>query len=76
MITHHFSKYEVPNRAAIFTNIPIDQLNTFKNMFNCAKLDWKIRYRGPRKDDGRTSISKQTTCLKKFAKSFSVYNNY
>jgi hypothetical protein len=75
MTTHIFSKYQVPNRTAIFTNIPIDQLATFKNMFNCSKLKYTIKYRGPRKNDGRAKSTQQANCLKSFARAFSVYQN-
>jgi hypothetical protein len=75
MTAHIFSKYQVPNRTAIFTNIPIDQLATFKNMFNCSKLKYRIRYRGSRKNDGRGKFTQQASCLKSFARAFSVYQN-
>lgn len=68
---------------------PIEEMSFYKNipMTKCTKqsldvirrlLDFpiRIRYRGPRPFDGRSSLNRQSTCLKKYATSFAVYADY
>lgn len=73
-----FEKYKVPNRAALYTRIPISQLDVFRKVMRQYGLCFKMRYRGPRftvpSAVRRFGVSKQTTCLKEDATSFSVYN--
>lgn len=72
-----FEKYKVPNRAAIYTKIPISELDTFRKVMAQYNLYFKMRYRGPRftvpSAARRYGVSKQTTCLKEDATHFSVY---
>jgi hypothetical protein len=62
--------------TAIFSNMPIEALDQFrKDMAGNGKF-FRIRYRGPRNtplDYRRGYMSKQSTCLKTNAKTFSVY---
>ena len=71
-----FTKYKVPGRTAIYTQVPIQYLETFR--YFSAKLGnfYRIRYRGPRNtrfDYGRSYMTRQASCLKDAATSFSVY---
>ena len=71
-----FSKYSKRGATAIFTRIPISELECFKKWIG-AKGVVKIRYRGPRFNvpsaRSRSGLSKQSTCLKQDATHFSVY---
>jgi hypothetical protein len=73
-----FEKYRVPNRAAIYTLIPINELTNFRKVMRQYGLSFKMRYRGPRFNVPsaryRGGVSKQTTCLQGDATHFSVYN--
>ena len=73
-----FEKYKKPNRTALYTRIPITELDAFRKVMQNYDLYFKIRYRGPRENvpssSRRFGVSKQTTCLKEDATSFSVYN--
>lgn len=73
-----FEKFKVPNRAAVYTRIPINQLDEFRKVMRQYGLFFKMRYRGPRftvpSAAKRFGVSKQTTCLKEDATHFSVYN--
>jgi len=68
---------------------PTEEMSFYKNipMSKCNKqsldvirriLDFPIRilYRGPRPKDGRSSLNRQLSCLKKDATSFAVYADY
>jgi hypothetical protein len=71
-----FEQYKVPNRTAIYTRIPICQLDVFRKTFRQYGLSFKMRYRGPRYNipsAQRRAGSKQTTCLLEDATHFSVY---
>ena len=58
--------------TACYSNVPIELLDQFRSAYPGV---YKIRYRGPRKNDiGRSPNSRQSTCLKQSAKSFSVYS--
>ena len=75
MFERYFSKDKsVENRwygiTAYYSNIPIQYLEQFRQAYPGA---YKIRYRGPRKGDGRSKSLQQTTCLKSNAKTFSAY---
>ena len=39
-----------------------------------AKVKYRIRYRGPRKNDGRYRVQQQRDCLRKNATHFAVYS--
>ena len=62
--------------TAIFSNCPIETLDHFRKVIAARGKFFRIRYRGPRntpKDMGRGFMSRQSTCLKANAKTFSVY---
>lgn len=75
-----FTKYARKNETDLFTGIPIQYLETFKYFYSkLSTTPIKIRYRGPRNtlfDDGRSKSSKQSTCLKINATTFTVYKDY
>jgi hypothetical protein len=61
---------------ALFSNTPIEALDQFRKDMAANGKFFRIRYRGPRntpKDMGRGFMSRQSTCLKANAKTFSVY---
>ena len=61
---------------ALFSNAPIEALDQFRKDMAANGKFFRIRYRGPRntpKDMGRGFMSRQSTCLKANAKTFSVY---
>jgi hypothetical protein len=61
---------------ALFSNRPIEALDQFRKDMAANGKFFRIRYRGPRntpKDMGRGFMSRQSTCLKANAKTFSVY---
>ena len=61
---------------AIFSNTPIEALDQFRKDMAANGKFFRIRYRGPRntpKDMGRGFMSRQSTCLKANARTFSVY---
>jgi hypothetical protein len=61
---------------ALFSNSPIEALDQFRKDMASEGRYFRIRYRGPRntpKDMGRGFMSRQSTCLKANAKTFSVY---
>lgn len=72
-----FTQYARKNNTDLYTGIPIQYLETFRYFY--SKLNTtpiKIRYRGPRNtlfDNGRSRVSKQSTCLKINAETFTVY---
>lgn len=72
-----FTVYARKNTTDLFTGIPIQYLETFRyfhSKFSTMKI--KIRYRGPRNtlfDNNRSRVSKQSTCLKINAETFTVY---
>jgi hypothetical protein len=72
-----FERYKKPNRRAIYTRIPIGQLDEFRKVMRQYGLCFKTRYRGPRFNvpsaSRRFGTSKQTTCLLEDATHFSVY---
>jgi hypothetical protein len=72
-----FERYKKPNRRAIYTRIPINQLDEFRKVMRQYGLCFKMRYRGPRFNvpsaSRRFGVSKQTTCLLEDATHFSVY---
>lgn len=69
-----FSKYASHGNTAHYTHIPIDQLEEFRKAFAKYGIFYKIRYRGPRAHRlWRSTISKQSTCLKIDAVKFSAY---
>ena len=62
--------------TAIFSNAPIANLDNFRKVMASEGKYFRIRYRGPRntpKDMGRGRMSRQSTCLKVNAQTFSVY---
>ena len=62
--------------TAIFSNAPIEALDQFRKDMASEGKYFRIRYRGPRNtplDYRRGYMSRQSTCLKANAKTFSVY---
>ena len=62
--------------TAIFSNAPIANLDNFRKVMASEGKYFRIRYRGPRNtplDYRRGYMSRQSTCLKANAKTFSVY---
>lgn len=78
MQIQQFDNYRVPNRTAIYTKVPINQLDEFRKVMSSFGVYFKIRYRGPRSNvpsaSRRFGVSKQTTCLREDATHFSAYN--
>ena len=78
MQVQQYNNYRVPNRAAIYTKIPISELDNFRKVMALFGIYFKIRYRGPRSNvpsaSWRFGVSKQTTCLREDATHFSAYN--
>lgn len=72
-----FEVYKIPNRRAVYTRIPISQLDVFRKVMLQFGLRFKMRYRGPRFNvpsaARRFGVSKQTTCLLEDATHFSAY---
>lgn len=67
-----FEKHESPkHEQSIWKNIPIEKLEyvrgILKKVTYCTGNQYKIRYRGPRHD------WMSMTCLKRNARTFSVY---
>jgi hypothetical protein len=63
--------------TAIFSNLPITKLEDVLTGMRKLGVKVKIRYRGSRNtlaDRGRSRNSRQTTCLKENAKTFTVYH--
>jgi hypothetical protein len=61
---------------ALFSNAPIEALDQFRKDMAANGKFFRIRYRGPRNtplDYRRGFMSRQSTCLKANAKTFSVY---
>lgn len=59
--------------TAYYTGIPIELLEEFRRVF---PGQFRIRYRGPRNtfaDFTRSFISRQSSCLKENAKTFTAY---
>lgn len=75
-----FTVYQNKNYTDLYTGIPMQYLEAFKYFFSrMNKTPIKIRYRGPRNtvfDSGRSRVSKQSTCLKINAVTFTVYKDY
>lgn len=73
----YFEMYKVPNRRAVYTRVPIGQLDLFRKVTKIYGLRFKMRYRGPRFNvpsaARRFGVSKQTTCLLEDATHFSAY---
>lgn len=68
-----FNQYRKARVAAVYDNVPILYLDLFRSLYPGR---YKIRYRGPRNTPGdclRSPLSRQSTCLKENAKTFSAY---
>lgn len=63
-------KYE----TSYYKNVPIQYLDIARSILKSHGFTCKIRYRGPRKNDGRNSFNKRSTCLKQNAVTFTVYS--
>ena len=61
-------------QVCLFHEIPICRLNEVKALMKQAKVKYRIRYRGSRKNDGRYSDQQQRDCLRKNATHFAVYS--
>ena len=67
--------YVSPNtQVSIFRAIPICRLNEVKELLKNAKIKYRVKYRGPRKNDGRYRDQQQRDCLRKNATHFAVYS--
>lgn len=67
--TNHWSGH----CSAYYTGIPIALLGVFRALY---PGQFKIRYRGTRNtplDFGRSALSRQSTCLKQNARTFTAY---
>lgn len=69
-----FDQYRKARCSAVFSNIPIERLEEFRKVY---PAQYKIRYRGPRNSladrISRSWLSRQSTCLQRYATSFSAY---
>lgn len=75
MIPINFIQYVVPGRTALLTNVPMNQLETVRKLYQLAGARIKVRYRGPRAGDrGRSPFNRRGSCLKDRALTFSVYH--
>jgi hypothetical protein len=70
-----YQLYKSYGDSASFKNIPIVLLEDFKKSFK-GEFKYRIRYRGPREAGNRSWANKQSTCLKRYAERFSVYETY
>lgn len=61
-------------QVCLFHEIPICRLSKVKEILKQAKVKYRIRYRGPRKNDGRGRYQRQHDCLRKNATHFAVYS--
>ena len=77
-LNDYFGQYKKAKDCALYSRIPIVELELFRKMFAREGKFYKIRYRGPRFNTPsaryRSFMSKATTCLKEDAIAFSVYN--
>jgi hypothetical protein len=65
-----FDNFKNTQHRAVFSNIPIIWLDTFRTKYPGV---FKIRYRGPRAGDARGRLTRQAGCLKSRAVAFSAY---
>ena len=76
-LNDYFQQYKNDKFCAVYSRIPIVELELFRKMFAHEGKYFKIRYRGPRFNTPsaryRGYISKSSTCLKEDATHFSVY---
>ena len=76
-LNDYFRQYKKADACALYTKIPIVELELFRKMFAREGKFYKIRYRGPRFNTASASsrgyLTKQATCLKEDATHFSVY---
>ena len=71
MFEQYLNKIGNHGNRSFFYKVPIELLDEFRSAYPAV---FKIRYRGPRKNDrGRSPLSKQSTCLKQNAKTFTAY---
>jgi len=65
-----FAKYvtKAKNEVSFYKDIPIDQLQQFKETARMMGMRFRIYYRGPRLSSAGTSM-----CLRKDAKRFAAY---
>ena len=62
--------------VSILSNVPIEHLEEVRKRFRTHAIRIRVKYRGPRNtpfDYGRGLMARQGTCLKRNAKTFSVY---
>jgi hypothetical protein len=70
----YFQKYKKAKHCALYTGIPMVELELFRKMMARAGRYYRVRYRGPRRGlDSRGYYTQQSTCLKRNATKFSVY---
>ena len=73
----YFQKYKKAKHCALYTGIPMVELELFRKMMARAGRYYRIRYRGPRNtplDIKRGYLTRQASCLKAVATHFSVYH--
>jgi hypothetical protein len=72
-----FEQYQKPGVRAIYHRVPIGYLEQFRQTMAYYGKFYKVRYRGPRftvpSARYRSFMSKASTCLKRDATHFSVY---
>ena len=59
--------------TSYYKGIPIDYLDTVRKIIKTHGYTCRVRYRGPRKNDGRSRFNQQSSCLKSFANTFTIY---
>lgn len=69
-----FDRFRTPARAAVWTSIPMQFLEAFRQLHK----GYKVRYRGsrvnrPLLNEHRTQDQRRSNCLKARAEVFSVY---
>jgi hypothetical protein len=70
MMNNQFVKYRP---RAVFSNVPISELDKFRKIYPGM---YRLRYRGPRNtpvDLLRSPATRQSSCLKQNARTFSAY---
>jgi hypothetical protein len=74
----NFEQYKKYGISALYHRVPIEHLDEFRKVMAHQGKYFKVRYRGPRFNVPsarfRGWVSKQSTCLKQDAITFSVYS--
>lgn len=59
--------------TSFYKGIPMEYLDITRKIMKSKGYTCKIRYRGPRKNDGRKWFNQKSNCLKSNAVTFTVY---